>query len=179
MSWYHIWCDGAKNHFVHSSLLEGLRQDLNLRFNNGIYKEDLTERVWYDLPGMILAGRSYEKLQLDGVEFEVASQNFRLLYERLCLMKEREFSDGKKYYKVHGWLHCLVLTPEQRDVLLKYMEEELPRVQKTADTENDEFVSSIKKAVMAGANIITSRVPETLPKTKTLPITGDQSDYLN
>ena len=159
--WYHIWSESAKNHFVHDSLLEGLKADMEKR-GHKVYKAEPTTRGWFDLPGMIQVGRSYEKFTLDGLEFTVAAENFEYMFNELRTVHERTFVDGKKYYKIHGWLHCPVFTPEQRTTLLNYMEGEMKRVMAVAEIEHQQFVDVINDINKDGINVVTPKAPKSM-----------------
>ncbi|MHB8407859.1 MAG: hypothetical protein ACYDHY_07050 [Acidiferrobacterales bacterium] len=176
--WYHVWCEGAKNHFVFSGLVECLKKDLDERFKgrvldtgkygppnyvgHGVEKVEECKGPWFDLPGMIMTSRSHEKVTIDGGELEVASENFEYLFNELMEAQERTFADGKKYYKVHGWLHCIVFTPEQRRLILTHMQEQLPRVKAVAAAENKSFMDAISEINKDGLKVVTSKAPESV-----------------
>jgi hypothetical protein len=58
----------------------------------------------------------------------------------------RRFASGREYHKIHGWLHCVVLTPEQRGTVLKTMGEMLPVARERAEEANKEFLKVMDRA---------------------------------
>lgn len=73
--------------------------------------------AFIDLPGMILADRKIATFFIQGFAVSFPNNEVEYFMNRLLESPERVSRDVK-YYKLHGWLHCLVLTPDMRDELL-------------------------------------------------------------
>lgn len=101
------------------------------------------DEAFIDMPGMIMADRSYQTLTLDELSVTVPSQDFPLFHERLLHAKEEIISDGCSVIKLRGWLSGIVMTPEHRRQLLSSMEEMLPAVKRLAASEDEEFTRRI------------------------------------
>jgi hypothetical protein len=65
-----------------------------------------------DMPGMVNQGRPREKFRFFGLDFEVPCEDVASFIEQTGGLEERRFGK-KRYYKVHGFMCALVLTPVQ------------------------------------------------------------------
>ena len=116
--------DGVKTHFIPEAIANEIVNELKDRFNTECKIYDTRESAWIDMPGMIMVDRTIEKFDLgDGSGFNFPTEDFDIIYERLKSAETRYTKDtGTCYYKVHGWIQCVVLTSVQRRVLLKQLD---------------------------------------------------------
>lgn len=121
MSWSHFRFARAKAHYVSEGLRAGLMTEASER-QFGFIKETSVFDGSIDLPGMIWAHRGYEVIDMPG-ELKLSIPYSDAFYFRMKLEKAppRTFADGSQYYKIHGWLVCVVLTPFERDYLLSHL----------------------------------------------------------
>jgi len=173
--WVFMTAEGWKHHFCPLSLLSGLLDDAYARGHEVGQTED-TMHGHIDQPGMIMTDRTYQNILLGEFNLEIPTEDFEHFYERLKSSSLRTFSNGKEYYKLHGWLHCVVFTPEFRLSALKQMEEILPAVLIEAEKEHEEFTRRISAINKGGVRVMTRKVPESMPKA---PMSGNPNDEKN
>lgn len=143
-SWALIQFDGFKFHFCPSELAGDLIADIEARGGPALKLEGVDHGV-IDLPGIVLANRSWEDIQIGGFTLGFPSQDFEHFMAELEYSPVRKFTSGREYHKIHGWLHCVVLTPEQRKAVLKVMAEMLPEACKRAEEENRLFLEAMDR----------------------------------
>lgn len=160
-SWVFLHVEGFKIHICPRQLFDEVYDDLITRGGGEVYSVQGTEEMGWDPGGMIMQDRTYQEVKIDSGRLWVASQDFSAFVARLERMPLRTFSNGKKYYKIHGWLHCLVFTPEQRDLVLAWAKKLLPDVEKIAEQEDKEFEKRIVKINDApgGPHVLTNKDP--------------------
>lgn len=142
-----VHCSGGfKAHYCPAALVGGLVADLEAR-DAGVKGVENAVSGSIDLPGMAMADRPWEKVMIGEFVLSVPSQDFAIILERLRDAPIRRFADGSEYHKVHGWLHCLVVSPEQRDELISAMEEKAPEAEKRADEAAAEFGKRMENVV--------------------------------
>jgi hypothetical protein len=158
--WAFFWIDGWKVHFCPNWLLEELEVDARSRNHNTIIEVKGTEDIWWDPGGMVTMGRSYQKLKIDTATMTVASVDFAAFHDELKDLPLRKFDNGQEYYKIHGWLHCTVFSPEQRAQLLDACEKLRPIVDETAKVENDRFIRALDEINEGGLKVASVRDPK-------------------
>jgi hypothetical protein len=119
-----------------------------------------TDTGWCDRPGMIMVDRPIEKIKIDTFHLDIPSQDFQYFVRKLIDAPERTTPDGQKYYKIHGWLHCVVFTPDQRDIVLQTMAEMWPEVEAKADKADKEFSRRMREINKNGVKVISHRDKE-------------------
>ena len=158
-SWAFVMADNWKIQLCPVWLLDDLVQDMEKR--NGPIKVGSAEgidKVWWDPGGMIMQDRSHQTMELDSATLSVASQDFELFLRKLEALPLRTFDSGKGYYKLHGWpCHCLVLSVEQRDLVLKEGKARLEMVKKVAEAEDEEFQRRLDRINSGGLKIISAK----------------------
>ncbi len=92
-----------------------------------------------DLPGMIMMDRSYQKIKVDTFRLVIPTEDFEHFYDELVVAPLRKFKTGEEYHKLHGWVACVMFTPQQHEALGDVMEEMLPDVRHVAEKEAREF----------------------------------------
>lgn len=160
--WAFVWVTGYKPHFCPKKLANGLLADLSGREHDTpgdglIFKVEGTDSGGIDLPGMCMVDRPYEEIKIDTFKLSIPSQDFTHFVRALFEAPERMFADGEKYYKIHGWMHCIVFTPEQRDMVLKAMEEMLPEAARKAEEADREFSRRMEEINRDGVKVISHR----------------------
>lgn len=146
--WTFLLLEGFKGHVVPTKLLPQLMTDLRSRapakeFNEIPVNQRFVDEWGIDLPGMMMADRGYEHIPVTGLDLEVPYNDMRILMGLLERAEPRKFADGTTYYKWHGWMHCIVLTQEQRDVALAHMRTRDDAVNALANLESQEFTRRI------------------------------------
>lgn len=151
--WMFLIVSGWKSHYCPSSLLNGLMDDLAKR-NHTMMDMKKTDNAYIDCPGMAMVGRKHETIKIDTLSIEMPTIDFEELMYSLKDLKVREFSDGSKYYKMHGFRTCIVLTVEQHDMLLQAMEDMWPIVEQDARRESEKFTEMIEKISESGVKVL-------------------------
>jgi len=163
----HIW----KAHVVSANLIPDLELELLERaeteakeqgtpiFTTLSVKDNV---VGLDLPGMIMKDRSIRTVDIDGLTLEMPSQDWESLLAEVKLLQKRVFASGLGYYKIHAHFYCLVLTPEQRNIMIKAMEAQLAEAAVEGEADDKRFADGLRKlneelAEKGGAQIISAR----------------------
>lgn len=135
--------DGFKCHYCPRWLIGGLVADITGRGGEFISAEPVTSG-FIDLPGMVMADRPIESIRIDTFTLEIPSQDFDHFFDRLSKSPVRRFSDGSRYYKLHSWMMCVVLSTEQGALLVREMRLMAADVRKRADSADTEFARRMK-----------------------------------
>lgn len=144
MKWYILQAEGWKAHAVPENLLHQLESDALARGHNDIrYYE--SKQFSIDMPGAILSDRSIENITFEGITFSIPSEDFFVFYEELADGKKRKFDSGEYYYKIHGWLACIVFTPELKEKFLTKMETMMDEVEERATKDIERMRESLRK----------------------------------
>ena len=165
--WAYVWVPAYKPHFVPKRLAAALVADLQERCRQD-HPEHVSEDVileardegGIDLPGMIMMDRPIEHIKIDTFKLAMPSQDFTEFLRELALAPKRMFAGGQEYYKIHGWRVCMVFTPEQRELMLKAMEEMLDDVEKRAEAADKEFSRRLREINKDGVRVISHRDKE-------------------
>jgi hypothetical protein len=150
-SWVRVFVPGFKVHFCPADMANDLKADLVDRMSDQSVRESDVEvesslSCLIDLPGMIMMDRPVEKFAIDDFTLEVPSQDFWYVMGELDRAAPlRTFASGREYHKIHGWMVCVVMTPDQRADLLKRMEKQLPDIQQRAAEADEEFSLRLKQ----------------------------------
>jgi len=105
-----------------------------------------TDEAFVDLPGMIMADRTHQELEFDGLMLTFPTTDFKYLLNELKEGLEEILVGGVPCVKLRGWLTGLVITPDQRKRLVAQMEEILPAVVVAARREDEEFNRRLSSA---------------------------------
>ena len=143
-SWVCVLFTGFKAHFCPRDLVGGLIADIESRDGETNKVEEVSEGA-IDLPGIVMADRPWEVLEVCGLRLSIPSQDFEHFMAKLETAPERRFANGAKYHKIHGWLQCVVFTPEQRETALRAMNKMLPEARKRCDDADKEFLKRMDK----------------------------------
>lgn len=150
--WASVYVTGYKIHYAPRALVAGLVTDLELRQSleypsssdcETIIKEEKDGLL--DLPGMCMIDRPMERIIIDTFKVIIPSQHFRFFYDKLNDSNEQTLKDGRKCYKMHGWLSSVVFTRDQRAMVLQEMKEMMPRVDKRVLIADEEFNRRVKE----------------------------------
>jgi hypothetical protein len=108
-------------HFVPAAVLPQLLQDLQTRYASKVKRQKRTEFGSFDMPGMVPVHREWSLNALDDHRFTLAIPLMDVS-EFLTLLRKlqpRTFADGTEYYKLHGFMRCIVLLPQHKQELEK------------------------------------------------------------
>ncbi len=112
MTWRYLTFYGAKSHAVHENLSQEIIDDLSARDCELESDEPLVTELAIDQPGMIAADRPWINFNLAGLEITIPCEDVATFVLQ-CAKYELRGSPGKNYYKVHGFMKCLVLSQVQ------------------------------------------------------------------
>lgn len=157
--WTGILMGGWKFHFVPDSLLGGIMQDANRRGHTDVHVQEARNQCELDLGGMLMLGRSVQKVHVDGFELRVPSQDFSVIHDELLHSPLRMTVDGLPYYKIHGAYCCVVLTPEQRQRVIEEWDRIAPEAEAQAEADQQEFLRRLDQINKDGVKIISARDP--------------------
>jgi len=173
--WTFFLADGWKVHWCPTSLLSGLMSDAARR-NHTFHEATPVKKGFVDLPGMIMTDRTYQEFKLGEFVLSIPTEDMETFLDELEVAKIRKFEDGKEYCKIHGWLHCVVFTPDQRVTMLSEMKARLPAVKIQAKAERAEFSRRIAEINKGGSKVITSKAPDSIPRS---PVSGTPNGEKN
>jgi hypothetical protein len=121
-NWSFLNFEHAKIHVVPNFLLADVIADLEAR-NHPLIKSKLAKSVFIDLPGMISFERPVETIKLDLLNINIPSEDVEYFAFNLKDLKQRVFSSKKTYFKLHGFLICIVLSDEQKELFQASLEQ--------------------------------------------------------
>lgn len=163
--WVRFFAAEWKPHWVHSSLVTPLAEDAKRRWHEFVSVEPMPRghpEAFLDLPGMVMQDRTYQDFQVDGLHLRLPTQDVYAFREELESGRLRTFQTGEKYYKLHGWLNCLVLSEVQGDALRAQIEARWPEIEAAAKAEDEEFIRRIREVNKGEVKVVSPRDPESL-----------------
>jgi hypothetical protein len=111
---------------VHKSLLSCTLADMAARQIPVDQEMEQVDRWAFDLGGSIVVGMPHVDVNLDGLVMHVWCHQVDGVLDALRRLTIRTFADGTKYYKLHHWHYCTVLSEEQMTTITEALEEMLP-----------------------------------------------------
>jgi len=117
--WMYFPSQSVISHMVPKCLLRPLLADLASRGHpDAVYRGfPPTDYMDFDLPGVICADRPKEQISLAGLDLRIPCEDVVEMLAKLRTLPERYFANGRRYYKLKGYLRCVVLTANQRQKL--------------------------------------------------------------
>lgn len=91
-----------------------------------------TVHVFFDLGGLMYTNAPREIVDVQGLRLRIPSDNVASMISNLDALPERRFANGAAYYKLHGFMRAIVLTPTQRDLFLAELRKRLPDAEQRA-----------------------------------------------
>ena len=158
--WARVDHPGYKGHYCPRKLAGALlaelgnRRDRDYPWKHGEGEISPASEGSLDLRGMIMVDRPIEKIKIDTLTLSIPSQNFAEFLRELKFVHKRVFADGQEHYKIHGDYSCVVFTPEQRDEVLKAMDEMLPAVKERAEKADREFSRRLDEVNSGGVRVV-------------------------
>lgn len=154
----HKW----KPHVVPADLANNLEIDLDVRtdgYPRPIWVREPVTEHGMDVGGMCMVDRTVRSVQLDGLKFEVPSQDWEAILDYFRRLKVRHFGEGPdlEYVKAHDRFWCTVLTPAQRDELVRGMEAQRDEADREARADNDEFLRRVDEANRGKTRVLSDR----------------------
>lgn len=120
MSWRWLTFEAGEmnviGHAVHTDRLQAVIDDLVARGCGAPQTVDLPE-LWLDMPGMVSTKRPWEDFALEGLELHIPSEDVATFFLKLQTLKVRTGD----YFKLKGFHRALVVSTEQRDLLIAMM----------------------------------------------------------
>lgn len=144
---------GSKPHFIPTEMFDDATEELVKRFDATIDSVKDVTSATIDLPGMIMADRSYVDFDLGGFTLSIPTTDIDFYYKEL--QGKVRAVNGKQYYKLHGWIHCIMVTPKQRDAMLQKIEAERNAISDKAKAEDEEFDRRIASINAGGVKVLT------------------------
>ena len=140
----YFWDNTIKPHWLPDSLEAAICDDISERFRapaaQVIPRDDEPFRI--DRGGPMLMSAEWISVDLEGTPFEVPVRDVEDFYWELKAAR-RGGTGRKTYYKMHGWLHVVVLTPEMRETLLAAWGGRIQEYRDRASAEADKFVHAV------------------------------------
>lgn len=167
MSWkLAIYDGGVKAHYIPESLYTDITDELFARYLERPFQELEKDEAVYDVGGMAMIDEEWVKWITPHKDLMVSmrARHFPYAFDELRNLKLRHVN-GKPYYKLHGWLHCIVLTPSQRDYLLTEWKGELCQFNEKALVGNVEFARRLAE-INKHEQVIISLPKVDIPKDK-------------
>lgn len=145
---------GVKAHYIPEALEKDIVDELYTRFMQVPMTSYDKDESWYDPGGMVMEGEELLTWTFtEGISIGTRVSHFEYLLEELMESPVREVN-GKQYYKLHGWMHCIVLTPEQRNFLLSELQKNLAAYQEKNMLANLEFERRMANVNQDGLKIL-------------------------
>lgn len=173
--WVMFMVGNWKPHWCPAFMLAGLMEDATRR-GQGLGTSEPSPGGIVDQPGMILQNRTYQKFDLGMFVLKIPTEDCEHYREVLEENRVRKFADGREYYKVHGWIHCVVLAPEHRKIILDQMKRDWDKILATAKSERETFRSAIDKINEGGTKVMSFKAPNSIPKK---PLSGKPNKHKN
>lgn len=161
-----LFDDGVKAHYISESLHKDILDELYARYLRKPFVEYDKDQAIYDVGGMVMVDEEWLSWITPPKDLQITMRvtHFQYAYDELLQLEEREVN-GQKYYKLHGWLHCIVLTPAQRDYLLKQWAIQAQVIKEKSLLANLEFDKRISE-VNKDKEFIISKPRVDIPKGK-------------
>jgi hypothetical protein len=143
MTWWRVIYENGKTHFIPEPLKVGVLANLvsrGLRVRQrddvpaGFSPLDKTTEGWVDFGGGAFKDETWYTFDISGLQMKFRARDLDEYYEVLGKLGVRkELSED--YYKLHGFLSCLCLLPDQRGQLLHDIAAKLPEARAVAEAE--------------------------------------------
>ena len=128
----------VKLHIVPHELVATVVADLKGRGSPYVTQNPIAE-CGFDYPGMVHMDDVWYDFPLDGLVAQFSARSFEGMLKQLRELSKRTAPSGLWYFKLHGYLNCLVLTPKDRVRLLDSMTSKLQEALAQAELENRRF----------------------------------------
>lgn len=141
-----FWENRIKPHLVPDSLVAAIGADIEKRY--GFPALDTRDKngqcLRIDEGGAILADAKWVGADIEGTKLEVMVRDIEGLYLELLKSRARVATDGQRYYKLHSWMYCVVVTAEQRTQLLAAWADTMAEHLAAADAEELRFRQALE-----------------------------------
>lgn len=166
MQWKLVLMTGnVKAHYIPENLHKDILEDICARHKSQPFETYDKDEAVHDVGGAAMIDEEFLTWELSpGMKFSTRVSHFEYALTALKKAELREIK-GHKYYKIYGWLHCIVLLPEHRDLLLKAWEENLQKYSEKALCANFEFekrMAEINKDGMKIQHVPRIKIPKDL-----------------
>ena len=135
--WVHAMFHDAIGHYIPAALVADIVADLEGR-GSSLLCWKRVQTLTLDLPGMVRVTRGWYTVKLGGVSAEFPLNDFGQFLLDLKALKPRVGKSGATFYKLHGFMHAIVLTDKQRTALIAVME---PVAEKVSEMAHAEFLA--------------------------------------
>jgi hypothetical protein len=136
-----FWDGNVKPHAVADGLVEDIRVDIERRYTapvlNVVDKDG--QEMCMDRGGSMMVDAQWVDVPVEGSVFRVPVRDVQEFYIALLQARHRLTPSGQPYYKLHGWIHCIVFTPEQREAVLAAWADGMKEYVAFAEAEAVEF----------------------------------------
>lgn len=133
------------SHAISETLLTPVMESLHERGLLNYKVDEIVDPLSFDLPGMASMDRKELKVEIDGLTIEMPCTDWELIHG---MLKRREVRTdaAAPYFKLHGFLRCICLTPEQRDEMLAQMAAQMQEANAFREIENRRFNDAMSEA---------------------------------
>ena len=138
-------------HVCPNSLLDEFVKYMKRNANDvGEPEIKLVESINIDMPGMIMSTRSWQKIKIDTLEINIPSVDIENFIFNLKLARTRRLLNGEEFYYMSGYLRCVVLKKEQKDLLLSGLEQLFQENATLIEKERSKFSRAVKELEESG-----------------------------
>lgn len=166
MSYYLVFYSGdVKPHFVPAALREHVLAELRRRFpqvREGHAMGQRGEVIGIDRGGAVFINATQVDVPMAGSQFRIPVRDIEFYYAEL-LAAEPRFAGGHEFYKLHGNLHCIVLSADQRRLALYAWEQMLGAASAAAVAENIQW-QRVAADLAHKPNIVINFEPPSYPQ---------------
>lgn len=146
--WWRVCPDCTKTHFFPDGLKGAVTKSLEERGVKMPEKDTWQavkeiEECGVDLAMSGPVDQKWFEFDLQGFKFGFWATEVEFFLRRLKKLELRD-EIGVSYYKLHGAHHCACLRPEDRELLIRRMEQKLDEANAIREVENREFNDRIK-----------------------------------
>lgn len=134
-----------KSHAIPDVLFTPIMESLHERGFLYYDQKVIEGEFGFDLPGMAWAHRKELTIDVDGLQIVMPCTDWEYIHAKLS-RKEVRVDAAVPYYKLHGFLGCICLTPEQRDSMLSQMAARMDEANAFREIENHQFNAAMSRA---------------------------------
>ena len=128
----------VKLHITPDELVDGIVADLKKR-GFPLVRRNLIIECGFDGPGCVHKDDVWYDFVLDSLVVKFSARSFEEMLLQLRGLERRTAPGGQRYFKMHGFLNCLVLTSDDRKYLLNQMQPKLQEALVQAEFEAQRF----------------------------------------
>lgn len=134
MSWLYTAVKDLKIHYSNKELAYDLLDEVGIDQETYVDLKQINEGL-IELPGPVLMDRTYQSIKIEDFKLKIPTSDFEYFYFKLEESPLRKFKSGNEYYKLHGWMTCVMFTKEQGNTIKEVMHKNLDEISALATEE--------------------------------------------